>query len=134
MITCTFPVYIDEILQSANLFDKSSRTFFSPLVKSRVSVLPIIEIETRVFIKRDFTEARCPLGCPSIVKVCGSTWKSKSNNASFKSSYLMKYVQVNLCQKLFFLQNIGRTCCVQKLFWMSETISVHTMFSPGLSL
>ena len=24
-------------------------------------------------------------------------------------------VQVNLCQKLFFLQNIGRTCCVQKL-------------------
>jgi hypothetical protein len=32
---------------------------------------------------------------------------------------------VNLCQKLFFLQNKGRTCCVQKLFWMSETISVH---------
>ena len=25
-------------------------------------------------------------------------------------------VQVNLCQKLFFLQNMGRTCCVQKLF------------------
>ena len=24
-------------------------------------------------------------------------------------------VQVNLCQKLFFLQNMGRTCCVQKL-------------------
>ena len=23
---------------------------------------------------------------------------------------------------------------VQKLFWMSETISVHNMFSPGLSL
>ena len=22
-------------------------------------------------------------------------------------------VQVNLCQKLFFLQNMGRTCCVQ---------------------
>ena len=43
-------------------------------------------------------------------------------------------VQVNLCQKLFFLQNMGRTCCVQKLYWMSETISVHNMFSPGLSL
>ena len=43
-------------------------------------------------------------------------------------------LQVNLCQKLFFLQNMGRTCCVQKLFWMSETISVHKMFSPGLSL
>ena len=43
-------------------------------------------------------------------------------------------VQVNLCQKLFFLQNMRRTCCVQKLFWMSETISVHNMFCPGLSL
>ena len=47
---------------------------------------------------------------------------------------LLKFVQVNLCQKLFFLQNMGRTCCVQKFFWMSETISVHNMFSPGLSL
>ena len=43
-------------------------------------------------------------------------------------------VQVNLCQKFFFLQNMGRTCCVQKLFWMSETIDVHSMLSPGLSL
>ena len=40
-------------------------------------------------------------------------------------------VQVNLYQKHFFLENMGRTCCVQKLFWMSETISVHNMFSPG---
>ena len=39
-------------------------------------------------------------------------------------------IQVNLCQKLFFLQNMGRTCCVQKLFRMSKTISVHNMFSP----
>ena len=38
------------------------------------------------------------------------------------------FVQVNLCQ------NMGRTCFVQKLFWMSETISVHNMFSPVLSL
>ena len=43
-------------------------------------------------------------------------------------------VQVNLSEKLFFLQNMGRTCCVQKLFRISETISVHNMFSPGLSL
>ena len=43
-------------------------------------------------------------------------------------------VQVNLCQKLFFLHNMERMCCVQKLFWISETISVHNMFSPGLSL
>ena len=25
-------------------------------------------------------------------------------------------------------------CCVQELFWMLETISVHNMFFPGLSL
>ena len=43
---------------------------------------------------------------------------------------LLVTIQVNLCQKLFFLQNMGRTCCVQKLFWMSKTISVHNMFSP----
>ena len=30
--------------------------------------------------------------------------------------------------------NLGRTCCVQKLFWISETISVHNMFSQGFSL
>ena len=39
-------------------------------------------------------------------------------------------VQVNLCQKLLFLQNMGRTCCVQKLFGMSKPISVHNMFFP----
>ena len=38
-------------------------------------------------------------------------------------------IQVNLCKKLFFLQNMGRTGCVQKLFWMSKTISVHNEFS-----
>ena len=44
---------------------------------------------------------------------------------------LYKYlqIQVNLCQRLLFLQNIGRTCCVHKLFWMSKSISVHNMFS-----
>ena len=39
-------------------------------------------------------------------------------------------VQVNLCQKFLFLQNMRRTCCVHKLFWMSKSISVHNMFSP----
>ena len=43
-------------------------------------------------------------------------------------------VQVNLCQKLLFLQNKGRTCCVHKLFWISKTISVHNMFSPWSEL
>ena len=31
-------------------------------------------------------------------------------------SYLFSFVQVNLCQKLLFLQNTGRTCCVHSLF------------------
>ena len=30
--------------------------------------------------------------------------------------------------------NLGRTCCVQKLFPTFRTIFVHNMFSPGLSL
>ena len=30
----------------------------------------------------------------------------------------------------FLVQNIGRTCCVQKLFLTFRTISVHNMFSP----
>ena len=69
---------------------------------------------------------------------------------------MFSLLQVNLCQKHLFLdqlthnmtkdcsliyqfstwklqaQNIGRTCCVQKLFWMSKqkqkTICVHNMF------
>ena len=61
------------------------------------------------------------------------TYKSFLTKLTLK--WHRKYlVQINLCQKLSFLQNMGRTCCVQKLFWMSEAISVHNMFSPGLSL
>ena len=47
--------------------------------------------------------------------------------------HIFKSLQVNFCQKLFFLKNMGRRC-VHKLFWMSETISVHNMFFPGWSL
>ena len=53
---------------------------------------------------------------------------------SNSSGSCLHLIQVNLCQKLFFLQTMGRTCCVKKLSWMSETIYVHNMFSPGLSL
>ena len=58
------------------------------------------------------------------------------NKPPFEIYYVPTHpdVQVNLCQKLSFLQNMVRTCCVQKLFWMSEKISVHYMFSPGLGL
>ena len=33
-----------------------------------------------------------------------------------KLHFIPQYLQVNLCQKFFFLQNMGRICCVQKLF------------------
>merc|ERR1719362_972346 len=59
-------------------------------------------------------------------------------------------VQINLCQKLLFLHqlnlnmttnsspnymkipssNLGRACCVQKLFLTFRTIFVHNIFSP----
>ena len=44
-------------------------------------------------------------------------------------------VQVNLCQKLLFLQNMRRTCCVQKLFRMSKTgksLSEALIFASNL--
>ena len=41
-------------------------------------------------------------------------------DSKFISDYINRLkvipVQVNLCHKLVFLQNMGRTCCVQKLF------------------
>ena len=44
--------------------------------------------------------------------------QEKENNIPIKEKkieYKSNLVQVNLCQKLFFLQNMGRTSCVQKL-------------------
>ena len=38
---------------------------------------------------------------------------------------VVQNVQVNLCQKLFFLQNMGKTCCVQ-----TTTVSVKSAESP----
>ena len=55
-----------------------------------------------------------------VTQVCGRLLSKKAKTL----------LQVNFCQKLFFLDNMGRTCCVQKLFCMSKTISVHNMFSP----
>jgi hypothetical protein len=65
----------------------------------------------------------------------------------------LMYIQVNLCQKLFastnpqfddrlliklqvqFMKipcsNLGRTCCVKKLFLTFRAIFVHNMFSPS---
>ena len=44
--------------------------------------------------------------------------QEKENNIPIKEKkieYKSNLVQVNLCQKLFFLHNMGRTSCVQKL-------------------
>ena len=41
--------------------------------------------------------------------------QEKENNIPIKEKkieYKSNLVQVNLCQKLFFLQNMGRTCCL----------------------
>ena len=64
-------------------------------------------------------------GGPGHFSYCKHT---SQNHSGFFIKLLL--VQVNLCQKLLFLQNMGRTCCVQKLFLTFRTISVHNMFSP----
>ena len=87
-------------------------------------------------------------------------WQNPTWNCRLEKSKPVRIflIQVNLCQKHLFLdqpthnmtnycsliyqfttwklqaQNMGRTCCVHKLFWMSKqkqkTICVHNMFSP----
>ena len=56
------------------------------------------------------------------------------NNQMGNGLYLgLKLIQVtgkSLSEALFFC----RTCCVEKLIWLSETIFVYNIFSPGLSL
>ena len=79
---------------------------------------------------------------------------SEANKRSTITVKVGKTVQINLCQKLLFLHqlnlnmttnsspnymkipssNLGRACCVQKLFLTFRTIFVHNMFSPGFSL
>ena len=56
-----------------------------------------------------------------------TTWNQDLWWMFFKQNF---HLQVNLCQKLLFLQNMGRTCFVHKMFWMSKSINVHNMFSP----
>ena len=58
-------------------------------------------------------------------------WSSlRWGQSSLRGRWQPLSIQVNLCQKLLFLQNMGRTCCVHKLFWISKTIFLHSMFSP----
>ena len=72
---------------------------------------------------------KAPFETAPAVKTTANTMKPV---ISFKATdaFLMKSVQVNLCQKLFFLQNMGRTCCSE-----CQTQFLYTICArPGLSL
>ena len=84
----------------------------------------------------------------------GAPLPAPALNGIAKMNGKYELIQVNLCQKLLFLhqlthnmttdcslnykfntwkfqaQNMGRTCCVQKLFLTFRTIFVHNMLSP----
>ena len=104
----------------------------------------ITPISCTYFLFRNVgTESPCPTITPSSSPAMTldfrlvTTWIKTIFGVSFEFQFHRIFVPElnrNLCQKLFFLQNIGSACCVQKLFWVSETISVHNMFFPGLSL
>ena len=64
----------------------------------------------------------------------GLTGKSLSEALIFASTNPQYDDRCSLNYKFntwkFLAQNMGRICCVQKLFWVSKKISVHNMFSP----
>ena len=78
-------------------------------------------------MEEEFTHALYQLSSPDHVakKIVTEILTDDSDGSEEVSSLsfsqeLGSRLQVNLCQKLFFLQNMGRTCCVQKFFWMLE--------------
>ena len=54
-------------------------------------------------------------------------WKKVPEN-SWRPTY-WGYRQI-FVRRFSFLRTWGRTCGVQKLFWMSKTLSAHNIFSP----
>ena len=58
---------------------------------------------------------KCVTGQPDLEDEEAIPHKSSSIKPEIEENS-KEQVQVNLCQKLFFLQNRRRTCCVQKLF------------------
>ena len=116
----------------------------------------------QVFILPVFTQSQTFLSCQ--IDFYKNRQKSPLISTFIQTYSFIRFpenfppVQVNLCQKLLFLhqlthnmmtdsslnykfnkwkfqaQNMGRTCCVQKLFWMPKTIAVHNMFSTCLRL
>ena len=73
-----------------------------------------------------------------VLELITSTGKSLSEGLIFASTNPQYddrlFIELQVQYIKIRTSNLGRTCCVQKLFWMSETISVHNMLSPGLSL
>ena len=133
---------------------------FDKFLEKKISIWPLqfrnaigsksLGIRTYIFTKRKYAvNWRCTF----------EVWENKVLHEFMTPSWLdlnwiKILVQVNLCQKLLFLhqlthsmmtdcslnyefntwkfqaQNMGRACCVQKLFLTFRTISVHNIFSP----
>ena len=113
----------------------------SSLVTAQQSLLIFLKITRSAKVHK---KSSCPFQA-------GSFWSKFFSKIVFNQLYPI--IQVNLYQKLLFLhqlshnmttdcplnykfnawkflaQNMGRTCCVQKLFLTFRTISVHNMFS-----
>ena len=69
----------------------------------------------------------------NVLTQCMTDEKTAFFQVKFQSTIPLEDTGKSLSEALLFAEH-GRTCCVQKLFWMSETISLHNMFSPGLSM
>ena len=80
-------------------------------------------------------EAGLATNLPQSLKTCFDTGKSlsealifASTNPQFTSGRLFIELQVQYMK--IPISNLGRACCVQKLFLTFRTIFVHNMFSP----
>ena len=63
-----------------------------------------------------------------LVNLCQELLFLHQLNQNMTTDCLLNYLQVQ-CMKIPG-SNLGRTCCVQKLFLTFKTIFVHNMFSP----
>ena len=94
------------------------------------SFISIWILETLIDVKVNLLRKNGPIAIFQYI-ICHTEWINIVWNCFWSWNLLFfMSVQVNLCQKLLFLYNMGRKCCVQKSFWISKTISVHNMFSP----
>ena len=104
---------------------KQSKAWSLPCHLTPISVLKAAMCNFSYYIEsnRSNNETFCYL-CTCTV------WKTRSIEIIF----FMYVQQLNLCQKLFFLQNMGENMLCTKIVLNVRNKSVHNMFSPGLSL